>query len=152
MQFDVGIDGIQQLDKVFRNLPKTTQRKAIMPSLRAGAVVIRNLATENIKSVTKGDGTKVLEKSLTVYNYRKYKGNFRVGIQVKRKLVNTKKIVNGQPVRVGMYAAVLEYGKDGQAPRTWARKAIREGQPQAVSALTKELSARMIDALNEAKK
>lgn len=152
MDFNNSITGFKELDKTFSNLPRTTQRRAIVPALRAGAFVVRDMAAANVKAVTSGDSTGLLERSLRVYNYKKYRGNYRVAVQVKRGLVNTKKIVNGQPVRVGLYAAVLEYGKEGQAPRSWIRKAIRDGQGAAVSALTKEASKRMVDAVRDARR
>lgn len=147
MDFNARLTGIDNLDKVFRNLPRTTQRRAIMPALRAGAFVIRDLASSNVRSVTSGESTGVLAKSLRVYNYRKYRGNYRVGVQVKRGLMNTQ--VKGKPVRVGLYAGVLEYREGGRY--SWIRKAIREGQPQAVSALTKEVNKRMVEAVRAAR-
>lgn len=148
MDFNGALD-IREVEKLFRNLPRTTQRRALMPGLRAGANIVKDMAIANVKSVTSGESTGVLEKNIRVYNYKKYKGNYRVAVQVKRGLMNT--IGGGKPVRVGLYAAVLEYGKQGQAPRSWIRKAIRDGQGPAVSALTQEIRKRMDDAIREAK-
>lgn len=152
MEFSHGTSGIANLDKLFANLPKTTQRRAIAPSLRAGGTEIRDMAVENLKAVTSQDSTGVGEKNIRVYTLRKYKGYYRVSVQVRRGAVNEQKIVNGEPVRVGLYLSVLEYGKENQAPRSWIRKAIREGETKAVNRLTQELRKRMLQAVEEAKR
>lgn len=152
MEFDGKLSGIADLDKTFRNLPGSTRRKAHMQALRAGAAVVRDLAEDNVKSITSGEATGYLAKNIRIYNYKKNRGNYRVAVQVRRNAVNTKKIVKGEPVRVGMYAAVLEYGKKGQPPRSWIRKAIREGKTRAVALLTIEMSKRMVDAVRDAKR
>lgn len=149
MDFTATLD-TKEVERVFKNLPRTTQRRALMPALRAGAFVVRDLAVANVRAVTSGESTGVLERNIRVYNYKKYRGNYRVAVQVKRGMMNTK--VKGKPVRVGLYAAVLEYGKEGQAPRSWIRKAIRDGQGAAVSALTKEASKRMNEAVRDARR
>lgn len=146
MDFSATLD-TKQIEKVFRNLPRATQRRALIPGLRAGASVIKDLAVTNIKSVTSGESTGVLEKNIKVYNYKKYRGNYRVAVQVKRGLMNTQ--VKGKPVRVGLYAGVLEYRDGGRY--SWIRKAIREGQGAAVSALTQEIKQRMAQAVRDAK-
>lgn len=152
MDFVGQLTGVNQLDKAFANLPRTTQRRVIIPALRTGAYVVRDLAVGNLKAIVSPESTGVLENNIRVYTLRKYKGNYRVAVQVKRGLVNRNKMVKGQPVRVGLYAAVLEYGKEGQAPQSWIRKAIREGENRAVSKLTSEVSKRMVDAIDEAKR
>lgn len=146
MQFSAALD-TKEIEKVFRNLPRTTQRRALMPSLRVAAFVIRDIAVSNIKSVTSGEGTGVLEKNIRVYNYKKFKGNYRVAVQVKRGLMNTK--VRGKPVRVGLYAGVLEYREGGRY--SWIRKAIREGKYKTVSTLGDEVKKRMSEAIADAK-
>lgn len=152
MEFTSGISGIANLDKLFAQLPKTTQRRAIAPSLRAGGAEIRDLAVDNLKSVISPDSTGIGEKNIRVYTLRKYKGYYRVSVQVKRGAVNEQKIVNGEPVRVGLYLSVLEYGKENQPPRSWIRKAIREGRTKAVNRLIGEMRKRMVLAIEDAKK
>lgn len=152
MDAKVNID-VSGVDKLFLNLPRTTQRRAYMPALRAGGFVIRDMAVENVKSVaTRGYATGTLEKNIRVYSYKKYRGNFRVGVQIKRGAVNQKKIVNGKPVRIGLYGSVLEYGKKNQAPQSWIRKAIREGKSPSYNAILKEFNKRLIDAVREAQR
>lgn len=155
MEFTGSVRGVAELEKTFRNMPRSSSRKAYMAALRAGASVVRNLAQANLKAVTKqGYATGTAERSLRVYNLRKYRGSYRVAVQIKKGMVNTKKIVNGKPVRVGLYVSVLEYGKtDGtQPPRSWIRKAIREGKDAAVAALRKEMSLKMVEVVKDAKR
>lgn len=135
---------------MFSNLPRSTKRKVHMPALRAGGAVLRKKAEANIKSVVSGESTGTLEKNIRVYSYKKYRGNYRVGVQVKRGAVNNKKIIKGQPVRVGLYAGVLEYRDGGKY--SWIRKASREGKNEAVSDVTREFNRRMIEAIRDAKR
>lgn len=153
MDLQPNINGLQELDKTLANLPRSMQRKAYRQALRAGAAPVRDAAEENLRSVSEPfTGLSRRKGSITIYNLRKYRGSFRVGVQVKRGLVNTaKKGDDGGPVRVGMYLAVLEYGKKNQPPRSWIRKAIRERQTQAVDLLTKEMARRITDAVRDAK-
>lgn len=152
MEFNPDISLGRDLDKVFINLPRTLQRSAYRQALRAGASVVRDAAEANLKAVaTEGYATGYAAKQLRVYNLRKRNGNFRVAVQVRKGAVNVKKIVNGEPVRVGLYVSVLEYGKENQPPRSWIRKAIREEKSQAIDALTRQMSIGMIKAIEEAK-
>lgn len=152
MEFETRLTGVAELDRTFANLPRTTQRRALIPALRAGAYTVRDMAAANVKAVVSDDATGLLARNIRVYTLKKYKGNWRVAVQVKRGLHNTKKLVKGKPVRVGLYAAVLEYGKQGQPPRSWIRKAIREGKTAAVNKLLQEANKRMVDAVAEARK
>lgn len=152
MNFVGSLTGIADLDVTFKRLPGATRRRAHMYALRKGAAVVRDNAEENVKAVTSGESTGLLEKNIRVYNLKKVRGNYRVAVQVRRGLVNQKKKVKGVPVRVGLYAAVLEYGKKGQPPRSWIRKAVRESKTAAIDALRSEMNRRMVDAVNEAKK
>lgn len=153
MEFNPDISIGRDLDKVFTNLPRSLQRKAYRQALRAGASVVRDAAEANLKSITtEGYATGYAAKQLRVYNLRKVNGNFRVAVQVRRGAVNVKKLVNGEPVRVGLYVSVLEYGKENQPPRSWIRKAIREEKAQAIDALTRSMSEGMLEAIEDAKK
>lgn len=154
MEFSAKLEGEQQLIKVFAKLPKATRRRAINPAMRKGATYVKDLAQVYLNSVLSGRSTGLLQRSLTVYMGKRYQGNNRFIVQVKKGLVNTKKIVNGSPVRVGMYAAVLEYGKkDGsQPPRSWIRRASREGKGQAITIVTQEIGKNISLAVSEAKK
>ena len=150
MELNASIAGIRELEKTFSNLPRSMQRKAYMQSLRAGAEPVKIAAQSNIQQVSRPYTGVLSQKStLRVYNLKKYRGNYRVSVQIRRGLVNSK----AKGVRVGLYAAVLEYGsqKLNRQPRPWIRKAIREQQAAAVSALTKEMNKRIVDALKDAK-
>lgn len=147
MDFTVKITGTDELDKVLAKLPRATQRKAIMPALRAGAAEIRDMAAVNVKSVaTMGYATGLLARSLRVYNLRKYRGNYRVAVQVKRNLLTK------DGTRVALYAAVLEYGKKNQPPQSWIRKAAREGKDIAFRTVTKEIGMKIAVSVLDAKR
>jgi len=151
MDFSGSLSGIKDIDKVFTNLPRSSQRKVYMRALREGAKPVKDAATNNIRQVSKKfTGLLSRKSTVAVYNYKKYRGNFRVAVQIRRGLLNN--LVEGEPVRVGLYASVLEYGKNGQPPRSWIRKAIRENKEQAVNALASEFNKRLTDAVKDAKR
>lgn len=156
MDFKSSVKGTRELKRVFKNLPRSSARKIYMKSLREGAKLVELAAENNLKSVSDPfTGLAHRKSSITVYNLKKYKGNYRVSIQVKRGLVNTaKKDKNGQPVRVGLYLAVLEYGsqKLNRSPKSWIRKAIRENKDPAVKALLVEFNRRLPEAIEDAKR
>ncbi len=146
------ITGIDEVIKTLRNLPGATQRKVIMPSLRKGGNVVKKLAVSNIKSLVSNEATGTAARSISVYNLKKKGGNYRVGVQIKKGAVNSQKLVNGKPVRVGLYMAVFEYGKKNQSPRSWIRKAAREGVVPATNAVRQEFSKRIDLAVKDARK
>lgn len=151
MEFKGSLSGIADIDKVFSNMPRSSQRKVYMRALREGAKPVKDAATDNIRQVSKPfTGLLSRKSTVAIYNYRKTRGNYRVGVQIRRGLLNNK--VKGEPVRVGLYAAVLEYGKKNQPPRSWIRKAIREKKSAAVDALTREFNKRLVDAVQDAKR
>lgn len=156
MDFKAELVNFEQLNKVFTNLPRSMQRKVYTKALRAGAAPVRDAASANIASVSKPyTGLLSRKGTVRIYSLKKYRGNFRVGVQVRRGLLNTKiKDKDGNPIRVGLYASVLEYGsqKLNRAPRSWARKAIRENKDQAISNVAEEVSKRLIEALADAKR
>lgn len=152
MDFNAQFIGLKEIEKTFSKLPGTS-RKVYMRALRSGAKIIRDSAESNLKSIaTRGYATGTAEKNIRVYNLRKYRGSYRVGVQVRRESVNTKKIVNGEPVRIGLYASVLEYGKEGQQPQSWIRKAIRENPSSVYYEVARDLRLGMTQAILEAKR
>lgn len=152
MDFSSTVKGIRELELTFSNLPLAS-RKLYMTSLRAGGRVVRRNAEANLKAVaTAGYATGTAEKNIRVYSLRKYKGNYRVGVQIRRGSVNRKKIVNGKPVRIGLYASVLEYGKKNQPPRSWIRKAIRESGNEVYVEVAREFKIGLVQAIQEAKR
>lgn len=153
MKFDVKFNGLSEIDKIFLNMPRSSQRKIYSYALRKGAYPVKVSATNNIKSVSSPfTGLLSRQSSVAIYNLKKKRGYYRVSVQIKRKLVNVKKVVNGSPVRVGLYASVLEYGKKNQAPRPWLRKALRERKGDVFSSINSEFNKRLIDAIKDARK
>lgn len=150
MQIKVDAD---DLVKTLRKLPSQLRRKAILPGLLKGGEYLRDQASNNVKQIANaGYSTGELEKSLTYFRMKNYKNYYRVGVSVARGAVNRKKLVNGRPVRIGLYAAVLEYGKDNQPPRSWIRKTAREN-PDAVLEITrKSISDNLSSSIEAAKK
>lgn len=156
MKFYTKVTGLQQLDKTFSKLPRAMQNKAYRQSLREGAKVVQEAARVNVRKASDPfSGLLHKRGSIRIYNLRKFRGNFRVAVQIQRGLTNSvKRDKDGKPVRVGMYAAVLEYGstKLNRKPRPWIRPAIRENKAEAVSAIARGMSVRIDDALKEARK
>lgn len=148
---DVKIQGADEVIKTLSNLPKTTQRKAITPSMRDAMKIVKKAAESNIASIVSGEATGVLEKSLAIYSLKKFRGQYRVAVQVKRGKVNKKKLINGSPVRVGLYASVLEYGKSNQPPRSWIRKAAKENVSSVRQSVSSNIAKRLPEAIEAAK-
>lgn len=155
MEFRGSITGVEEVLRTFDRLPRSTGRKTYNRSLRAGAEIVRSQATENIKSVSDPySGLARRLDTLRVYNLKKYKGNYRVAVHVRRGLTNPVKMdKEGKPVRVGLYLSVLEYGsqKLNRAPRPWLRKAIREKESQAASKVKSEFYKLFDDAVKDAR-
>lgn len=142
MQASIKITGLYDIDRVFKNLPASTQNKASRPALRAGARVVRDAASTNIQAVVSDEATGLAAKSLRVYSLRRSKGNLRVAVMVKRGVVAS----NG--ARVGLYASVLEY----RPGMSWIRKAIRDKKNEAVDAVTREFNKRLVQAVKDAQR
>lgn len=147
MDSSIKITGLEDVRKALGNLPRSTRNKMMRPALRRGAAVVRDAASANVKAIAnQGYATGLLAKSLRVYSLRAYYGMLRVAVMVRRGLVTSK------GVRVGLYAAVLEYGKENQPPRSWLRKAAREQKDVSLRAISQEASKRLPDAVKDAKK
>lgn len=150
------IEGLEEIDRVFKNLPKAMERRAYRGALRAGATVVRNAARNNLASVSdKNTGVLHRAGSVAVYNMRKYRGAYRAGVMIRRGLVNNMvRDGRGAPVRVGLYASVLEYGstKRNQPPRSWLRSAIRGNVQTAYNAVQESIFKSIDKALSDAMK
>lgn len=144
---ELKISGLDQLEKTFKKLPKSTQNKALKPALREGAKIVRKAASDNINAIVSDKATGVGARSLSIYTLKVYKGMLRVAVMVRKGAINK---VNG--ARVGLYLSVLEYGKQGQRPRSWIRKAAREKSTEAINKVAQEVSARMEQAVEDAKR
>lgn len=154
MQLNTSILGVKELDATFASLPKQSERLIYRQALREGAKVVEKAAENNIRKVSKKfTGLAQRRSSITVYNLRKYKGNYRVSVQVKRGLVNQMKKDKDGPVRVGAYLAILEYGsqKINRRPRPWIRPAIRNEKNAALEKITREFSRRLDFAVKRAR-
>lgn len=138
--------GVERLIKTFGNLPNTTQTKALRPAMRIGAGIIRRAAAANVKAITSSEATGLLSKSIRVYNFRRYRGMLRTAVMIQRGLVTTK------GVRVGLYGSVLEYGKAGQPPRSWIRKALSDNVQKVYSTVRSEVIYRIESALVAARR
>ena len=151
MQLSSAITGDKEVEQLMRRMPNAMRDKAGHRALAAGAFVIKKAAIQNIKAATSGskDATGTLESGLRIYKMKKRRGMLRVGVMVKKGLVNKKKIVKGQPVRVGLYASVLDYGKANQPPTGWLRSAAKQNTGEAysrVEAVLKENIDKIIEA------
>lgn len=152
MKLDVEISGIGDLERMFSRLPSSTQRRAIQPSMRQAMNIVKELAVANVKlyAVDRVSGT--LSRSLQVAMLPKYQGQQRMAVRVRPGAVNKTRLINGEPVRVGLYAAVLQYGKEGQPPRPWMTNAIAKGRTPASEKFRREMAKRMPLAVEEARR
>lgn len=158
MQMEFQAKGIKELEKTFSKLPKTARRKVFRVALRRGAAVVRKAAVENVKAIATQEPTGTLARNIAQYSARDTKdGKMRQVIQVRRKAVHPTKRRGGKKgqdgkQRVAEYAAVLEYGKQNQPPRSWLRKAAREKVGEVLQLMAQDVRQRMIDAIMEARR
>lgn len=140
MTATIKVSGIEQLNRNLKRISNSSRDELLFPALDSAGFVIKNRASDNIKSVTSGESTGIGAESLAVYRLRRTEKYIRVSVQVKKGAVNNFKRVKGQPVRIGLYLSVLEYGKKNQPPRSWIRKAAREGKNDALSEVRENIS------------
>lgn len=155
MDFKVDINGMENLQKTLKKLPVSAQKKAWKRSLAKGARVVRKAAADNVKAITSESevSTGTLARSLGVFSMKPYKGMLRYGIRIRPKSVHPTAVdKSGKPVRVGLYGAVLEYGKENQPPRSWLRKAARDKTGEVLEAVRSEAFIRLPEAIEDAKK
>lgn len=151
MQVDIKIEGADVVRDVLLRLPQSMRRKTLRPAMRSAMNVVKKAATNNIKSVTSGESTGLLERSIRVYNLKIKRGVLRTAVMVQRGKVYPGRFYRGSPLRVGMVGAILEYGKDNQPPRSWIRKAVRESVGAVYNSLQNEIKKRLDKALTAAK-
>lgn len=140
------------LDATFRQLPISTQRKALRPALTEGAKVIQRAAKQNVAAVASKDVTGTLQRNIVVRAAKNSRGRLRRVVQIRPQATHPTKRDRNGPVRVAVYGAVLEYGKKNQPPRSWIRKAIRENESAAIEAVRREASIRMTAAVADARR
>jgi HK97 gp10 family phage protein len=120
--------------KVFESLPRALELKLLRFVMRKGASVVKRHAENNIRSLVSSEATHTLEKSIEVKKLKNLNGKMRYAVRIKPKSINQTKLDgNGKPVRVGLYGAVLEYGKKNQPPRAWLRNAMRENVQEVLT-------------------
>lgn len=153
MQFEAKVTGLNETLKTMDRLPGVMRKKIYRKALLAGGAVVRDKAVQNVKAIVTGDDSSgVLAKSLRVYGLKKKRGWYRAGVMVKRGAVNPrKKDGSGKPVRVGLYASVLEYGKYHQPPRPWLKPAYQSEKYYAQDRVKQVISKNLLSAVNEAK-
>lgn len=151
MDLDINVD-IREVAKLLENLPKAAERKASRSGLAAGGRVIAKAAANNVKGIVSNEGTGTLARNIRTYSAKKLRGQMRQTVQVRKGSVNIKKLVNGEPVRVGLYGSVLEYGKANQPPRTWIRKAAQENTQQALEAFRVAFAKKVNAMIEDAKR
>lgn len=145
MELDVKITGSDELKKTLLKLEPSMRKKVLNGALRKGALVVRDAASENVKAITSEEATGLLARSIVARKLKNLRGNLRYAVQVKKGLLTDK------GVRVGLYAAVLEYGKKNQPPRSWIRKAAREKPAAALAAIAEETKKKLDLAVKDAK-
>lgn len=153
MKVEYDIKGLRELNKVFAQIPRGMQSKVYYRALFSGAGVVRDKAKENLESMVSSEASGTGAKNLRVYRLRKRRGLFRVAVRVRKGAVNRKKKdKDGNPVRVGLYLSVLEYGKKGQTPRPYLRTAIKSERAQSILLIAESMKKYMIEGIDEAKK
>lgn len=153
MEIRVQLIGQKKLRETLQALPRAMRTKVHYRSLLAGGGVVRDAASENVKRVVSNEASGVLAANIRVYRMKKKRGWYRVAVRVRKGAVNArKKDGQGNPVRVGLYGSVLEYGKENQPPRSWIRKAIRDEKNTAQMRVASEMRKRIPEALREARK
>lgn len=152
MNFSSSVTGADKVAKVLANLPAKTRSAAGRKALREGAKVVKAEASANVKKITSESkvATGTLARGLAVYGMKKLRGMLRTGVMVRKGLVH-KRIIKGSPVRVGLYASVLEYGKRNQPPRSWLRKAADDKSGQVYAKIREELAKNIDKAIEESK-
>lgn len=153
MEIDTSVQGLKEVEAIMRRIPTTMRTLAGHRALAAGANVIKQAAVSNLKAITAESkvATGTLAKGIRIYKMKKKRGMLRVGVMVQKGLVNKKKIVKGKPVRVGLYASVLEFGKKNQPPRSWLRSASKQNSDKIAAATEKALAEQLVKIVEAAK-
>lgn len=142
-----------ELLKTLKALPAAMTRRVLTKSLRLGAVQVQRAAKQNAKAVAEKEVTGTMVKNIVVNKLKNKNGMLRYAVRIRPKAVHpTKRDKEGNPVRVGLYAAVLEYGKANQPPRSWIRKAARESANAALNAVTEGVKVNLTAAVEDAKR
>jgi HK97 gp10 family phage protein len=102
----ISLTGDKQLDRLFRDLPKSLTSKVVTSALKDSAKPMVRAAKSNIDSVKTGN----LKRSIgTVTDKSKdYKGSIRVGARMKK----------GSKNMLGFHAHFIEFGTAPRKPKT----------------------------------
>ena len=123
------INGIKDIQKVFRLLPKRLQDKALMSALRAGATIQRKEIAANAPRAAGG-------------------GGFLASHIVSKRVKGQFAIITG-PSRAAFYGGFQEFGTS----RTPARRYIRNAFDGTSNAVKTKIMAQLVKAIGrEAKK
>lgn len=145
----ITITGQDALVATLGKLGNSMQNKALRAGMKAGAAIVAKAAEVNLNAIVAKGSTGLLEKNVKVYVLKKKDGVYlRYGVMVKKGLLNQTKHDKNGPVRVGLYASVLEY----RPGKSWLRKAARETTGQVVAAVRETALAKIDDAIQDAKK
>ncbi len=139
--------------KAFDNMPAAIKRKVARKSMANAAAVVKKYASGNIKALESSEATQTLANSLEVRRLREKNGMVRYAVRVKPKTVNARKRdADGKPVRVGLYAGVLEYGgKVRKQPQwAWLRRAAKEHLTEVLNAAQEEFRKSLDTAIKYA--
>ncbi len=143
----------KELLETLRVLPDVMRKKVLTKSLRLGAVDVQKAAKVNAKAVATKEFTGTMVKNIVVNKLKNKNGALRYAVRIRPKAVHpTKKDGKGNPVRVGLYAAVLEYGKANQPARSWIRKAARDKSTSVLNVITEGIKVNLSKALEDAKR
>lgn len=145
---------MEALLKTFNAMPDKIKLRAARYAMRQGAAVVKKAAERNIQGAESSEASHTLEKSLQVFRMKEKNGLVRYGVRIKPKSVNARKRDGqGKPVRVGLYAAVLEYGgKVRKQPAwSWLRRAAKEHISDVVAEAREGFKKNLDKAVNEAK-
>lgn len=139
--------GMRGIDEVVRALGKLpiSMEKVSKAALRAGAGPVKKQASANFKALVSKEATGLAERSISIYSLKRFQGKLRVAVAV------TRGAISALGARVGLYASVFEFGKEGQPPRPWLRPAAQQSTGSALTATKDYYTAKLDSAVNEAK-
>jgi HK97 gp10 family phage protein len=137
---DFKLEGFDELAKKFDKLDEKVKKKALRPSLRAGAKIIQKSAKSKAHKLS-GDNAKFIK----VKALKRSRTSFGVAIQTGSR--TDLKIPRDQE---GYYPFSEEFGTDDTPAHPYMRPALREKRGEATRAVGKELGKR-IEQLAKAK-
>jgi HK97 gp10 family phage protein len=155
MKMEMRVEGLQQLDRALRELPRRFARRSLRRALAAGAKIIRDTARQ-LAPVDSG----YLRKQIILYRPRNKQGYaelFEIGVRLKgTKAANAKRLRHGgrQPdPRASRWPAYywrfIEFGTSKMPARPFLRTAFESRQSEVVAAITNTLREELAAAEQE---